>query len=130
MSVRWTFRCYVGSSGRDMIAVWYRRQPAAVQAAFDTLLEYLVQRERHEWVRPEFDQLGGRYRDLGELRFKVGNVQYRPLGFFGPARGEFTILAGASKKGSVYDPRDALETARKRRLEVLKDPDRSKICDH
>jgi hypothetical protein len=101
-----------------------------VQAAFDIVLEYLAQRERHEWVRPEFDQLAGRYRDLGELRFKVGNVQYRPLGFFGPARADFTLLVGASKKGSAYDPRDAVETARRRRLEVLTDPDRSRICDH
>src|SRR5689334_15184976 len=100
MHVIWTFRSYVSPSGRDLIAKWYESQSADAQAALDTVLEYLGQRARVEWRRPEFDLLSGpRYRVLGELRFEVANVQYRPLGFFGPARAQFTILVGATKKG-------------------------------
>lgn len=130
MHALWTLRCYVSPTGRDVVEKWYAKQPVAAQAAFDTVLEYLSQRTRDEWGRPDFDQLSGRYRSLGELRFEVANVQYRPLGFFGPDRAEFTILVGATKKGKNYDPREALETALKRRAEVLQDPHRSKICDH
>lgn len=129
MHVIWTFRSYVSPAGRDQIEKWYAAQSDAAQAAFDAVLDYLGQREREKWRRPEFDQLGGRYRDLGELRFDVGNVEYRPLGFFGPVRAAFTILVGATKKGKIYDPRDALETALKRRKEALRDPTRSKICE-
>lgn len=129
MHVIWTFRSYVSPGGRDQIAKWYFGQSAAAQAAFDTVKEYLEQRERDHWLRPEFDKLSGRYKDLGELRFEVANVQYRPLGCFGPARAEFTILVGATKKGRIYSPRDALETALKRRKEVLQNPARSRICD-
>ncbi len=129
MHVVWTFRCYVSPSGRDMIERWYAAQSAEAQVAFDTVLEFLRQRRRDEWRRPEFDRMSGRYRVLSELRFEVANVQYRPLGFFGPARAEFTILVGATKKRKVYDPRNALETALGRRLEVLGNPLRSKVRD-
>jgi hypothetical protein len=70
-----------------------------------------------------------RYRVLGEMRFKSEGVQYRPLGFFGPTRLEYTILVGASKKGANYDPRDAIEMALRRRAEVVADPKRSKVLD-
>lgn len=130
MHVIWTFRCYVAPSGRDMIDKWYRAQSLEAQAAFDAVREYLAQRTRDEWRRPEFDLLSGaKFRVLGELRFEVANVQYRPLGFFGPARAEFTLLVGATKKGKVYDPRNAMDTALRRRTEVLKNPSRSRICD-
>ncbi|MDX2205659.1 MAG: type II toxin-antitoxin system RelE/ParE family toxin [Hyphomicrobiaceae bacterium] len=109
-----------------MIKKWYDDQTASVQAAMDAVKEYLEQRPREQWRRPEFDKLSGRYSDLGEFRFKVGNVEYRPLGFFGPSRADFTILIGASKKGRNYTPKDALETALKRRKEVLGDMSRSK----
>jgi hypothetical protein len=63
------------------------------------------------------------------MRFKSEGVQYRPLGFFGPTRLEYTILVGASKKGANYDPRDAIEMALRRRAEVVADPKRSKVLD-
>lgn len=129
MHVVWTFRSYVTAAGNDRVARWYRSQSAGAQAAFDAVREYLEVRERDDWRRPDFDKLSGRYKELGELRFEVANVQYRPLGFFGPAKAEFTILVGATKKGNIYDPPDALETALKRRKEVLQNPARSKICD-
>lgn len=98
MLALWTIRCYVSPSGRDMIDDWNRRQSDEVQAAVDVALEYLVQRPRKEWRRPEFDLLSGKMREVGEIRFKV-DKQYRILGFFGPSRSDFTLLVGASKKG-------------------------------
>ncbi len=67
-------------------------------------------------------------RELGELRFKA-DKQYRILGFFGPARSDFTLLVGASKKGNNYDPRNALQTALERMREVKADGRRCRVCD-
>ncbi|MEY9886351.1 type II toxin-antitoxin system RelE/ParE family toxin [Bradyrhizobium sp. USDA 329] len=124
----WTFRCYVSASGRDMFKDWYDDQSEQVQAAVDVALEFLAQRPRHDWRRPEFDLLSGKMREVGEIRFKV-DKQYRILGFFGPNTSEFTMLIGASKKGSNYDPRNALETALDRMDQVKKDKGRSHVFD-
>ena len=65
----WTFRCYVSPSGRDMIEDWYRRRSDEVQTAFDVVREYLEQRPRDEWRRPDFDLLSGKLRLLGGRHF-------------------------------------------------------------
>jgi hypothetical protein len=111
----WTIRFYVSGTGRPVVQQWYDDQNDDVQAGFDTVLEYLAQRERREWVRPEFSLLTGKYSGLGEMRFDSGKVEYRPLGCFGPARSDFTILIGTTKKGKNYDPRNALDTALERK---------------
>ena len=128
MLALWTIRCYVSPNGRDMIDDWYGRQSDAVRAALDVALEYLVQRPRNEWGRPEFDLLSGKMREVGEIRFKV-DKQYRVLGFFGPGRAEFTLLIGASKKGKVYDPKATQDTALKRMSQVKTDGRSSRVCN-
>jgi hypothetical protein len=92
MPALWTFRCYVLPSGRDAINDWYGRHTAGVQGALDVSLEFLGQRMRNDWRRPEFDMLSGRMREIGEIRFYAERTQYRILGFFGPRRAEFTLL--------------------------------------
>jgi hypothetical protein len=125
----WTLRCYVLPGGRDAIDDWYGRQHDDVCAIMDAVLEYLSQRPRNEWRRPEFDQLSGKMRELGEIRFKANRVQYRILGFHGPRRSEFTLLVAAKKKGRVYDPKSALETALSRKAEVEAEGGRARVCD-
>jgi hypothetical protein len=124
----WTFRCYVSPGGRDMIDDWLGRQSDEVQAAMAVAVEYLVQRPRNEWRRPEFDLLSGKMREIGEIRFKV-DKQYRILGSFGPSRSDFTLLVGASKKGSNYDPKNALKTALDRLKQTRSDGRLSHVCD-
>jgi hypothetical protein len=48
-----------------MIDDWNRRQSDEVQAAVVVALEYLIQRPRSEWRRPEFDLLSGKLREIG-----------------------------------------------------------------
>jgi hypothetical protein len=129
MLALWTIRCYVilVYRVRDMIDDWRSRQSEAVCAALDVALEYLVQRPRNEWLRPEFDLLSGNMREVGEIRLKV-DKQYRILGFFGPARAEFTLLIGASKKGKSYDPVGTLETALKRMSQVKSERRDNRVC--
>lgn len=129
MLALWTIRCYVSPTGRDMIDDWYSRQPEGVQGALDVALEYLVQRPRNEWRRPEFDLLSGKMRAIGEIRLKVDNKQYRILGFFGPGRSDFTLLVGSTKKGKTYNPTGTLETALKRMSDVIADERCSRVCE-
>jgi hypothetical protein len=112
-----------------MIDDWYSRQPEGVQGALDVALEYLVQRPRNEWRRPEFDLLSGKMRAIGEIRLKVDNKQYRILGFFGPGRSDFTLLVGSTKKGKTYNPTGTLETALKRMSDVIADERCSRVCE-
>lgn len=118
MLALWNFRAYVSPAGTRKFDQWYNALDPAAQAAFDTLLEFLAQRSRSEWTRPDFDLLSGKHSGLGEIRFKANKVAHRPLGYFGPNRAEFTFLLGATKKGKNYDPRDALDTAVKRMKEI------------
>ncbi len=129
MLALWRFRCYVLPGGRDAIDDWYCRQSAGVQGAVDVAIEYLKQRPRNEWRRPDFDLLSGKFREIGEIRMKVDRKQYRLLGFFGPGNATFTLLVGTNKKGNSYDPREALETALDRMSNVKSDGGRSHACD-
>lgn len=114
----WTFKFYVSAAGRPVVQDWYDDQVDDAQAAFDTVLEYLAQRRRTEWGRPEFAPLSGKHSGLGELRFDYGKLEYRPIGCFGPTRSDFTILIGSIKKGKNYDPRNALDTALERKTAI------------
>jgi hypothetical protein len=111
-----------------MISDWFDHQRPDVQAAMIVALEFLEQRPRDEWRRPEFDLLSGKFRAIGEIRLKL-DKQYRILGYFGPNRSDFTMLVGSSKKGKNYDPRNALETALERMGHLMEDGSRCCVWD-
>jgi len=117
----WVFKSYltaVGEHGRDEIDDWYKTLPPQAQAKFRTILEQLRDLPQHlwppTWVKPLSQGQG-----VFEVRFKVRNVLYRPLGFFGPDRSEFTFLIGAREQGDEFVPRNALQTAVQRKDIVL-----------
>ena len=75
------------------------------------------------------DQYFSAYRgwdDLYELKIVCSGVQYRPFGFYGPHRRQFTLLVGSIEKGKV--PKSTLEVADERRKIVIADP--SRIVPH
>jgi hypothetical protein len=107
---RWRFLNYHSEAGNNLVERWYRDQSVAVQADFDVTLNNLAGME--DWRDThEFKMLKGKYSGLGEIRFKTGNVQYRPIGTFGCGEKTFAILLGCRKKGSVYNPPDAFDLA-------------------
>jgi hypothetical protein len=63
---------------------------------------------------------------VGEVRFKVGGVNYRPLGSFVPGRNEFTFTLFATKTNR-FDPRDAIDIAARRRIYIELHNSRSKV---
>jgi|SRR5271157_3501079 len=113
----WSFKDYCSPAGNNLIEEWYLALPVAAQAEFDVTLKTLsIADDWHGmW---EFEHLG---RDgLCEIRFKSGNVQYRPAGFFGPGYRVFSIYVGCYKKGRVYHPPDAFDLAATRKGKVLR----------
>lgn len=105
---------YCSAAGNNLVEEWYRAQDATTQAAFDSTLKTLSIAEDWRGLK-EFRMLGRAHPHLGEIRFRVQNVQYRPVGSFGPGVRTFTIWAGCSKKQKVYDPPDAFALAAQRR---------------
>jgi hypothetical protein len=113
----WRFFDYCSPAGNNLIEEWYWGISDEARAEFDVTLKTLaITRDWHGlW---QFENLG---RDgLCEIRFKSGNVQYRPAGFFGPNPHCFSIYVGCFKKGKVYQPPDAFDLAAKRRRLVLR----------
>src|ERR1700729_12628 len=114
----WQWFCYPESDrdgDEDNLWVrWYRGLDDAVQGKHDTVLDYLEPRGAHEWREPHTKKLND---DIIEIRIR-SNVQHRLFGFFGPERGQFTILLSCTHKQNVYDPPDAKKTAVKRKKDI------------
>ena len=108
-----------------MIDRWYQDLPETAQAKFDTILEHLRDTPHVQWhpniVKPVGDS-------LLEIRFQVRNVLHRPLGCFGPDRGEFTILMPAREQGDRFVPPNAREIAIERTNIVLRNKERAREC--
>lgn len=109
-SWKWTFQSFVTSTGRKLVHDWYAGQSPAVQAAFDTALEYLRDQPIAKWVRPYAAVLSGDCNGLVEIRFKAEKVQHRPLGFFRPEQ-IFTIVYLATERDGQLVPPSACMTA-------------------
>jgi hypothetical protein len=123
----WVFKSYltaVGEHGRDEIDDWYKALPLNAQARFRTILEQLRDLPQHLWP-PTLAKPLAQGQGILEIRFKVRNILHRPLGFFGPDRGEFTFLIGAREQGDEFVPRNALQTAISRKDIVLRDKERA-----
>lgn len=90
----------------------------AKQVALDVQLEYLRMRQPQDWSVPQARKLKGLSKKAKaayyEIRFIVGKVQQRPIGYFGPTPGVFTILFWATEKGDEFVPPDAVTQANER----------------
>lgn len=123
----WSIRCYMTMGGVDVVDAWYREQDGEVRGKVDALLEHLGNRQRDAWRRPQFDLLSGICNGLGEIRVKVRSGDYRILGYFGPERMAFTLLA-CFKKTRDSDTNGACRTANLRRKDVYLDVSRARDC--
>ena len=121
----WRFMKFATGSGRDAIEDWLRDIPIGerkgVRAYLVTMLRNLSVLPKDAWKMPQFGWLtGDKYKGIGEVRFEFRNVQYRPLGCFGPESNQFTILIGCKKarvrKGKTnWKPASGPDTAVLRR---------------
>lgn len=127
MPVLWEFRCYVSSAGTNEIRAWFNNQSKAVQGKFISRLRTLRQLEENLWKPKPFRWLRHECSGLGEIRFEVGNVQQRPLGFRTDMA--FTIVFCAIEKSDKFVPPNACEIGLTRKSEIQANAQRSCVHD-
>jgi hypothetical protein len=103
-------RCYVSPAGNNKIEDWYVGLSTQEKADADTFLRLM--RKTRDWQMPSYRPSLAGVKRIGELRWTSQKRQHRLLGFFGDG-GVWYALVGCIHKQQVYDPRDALNTARK-----------------
>ena len=102
-----------------IVAEWYAAQDDAVQAAFLGRMKFLRGLPGNGWDRPYVGQLRGkRCKGLFEIVIEVGNVQYRPIGYFSGEM-EFTFVAFAEERDNKLIPESTCDTAKKN-IEIIK----------
>lgn len=110
-----------------MIEGWYQDLPVEARADFDWVIRELSGTD--DWrERRDVKPLRGKQVHFAEIIFKTNNVQYRPVGRFGPNPREFMLLIGCSKKQKVYTPPDAFDQAVKRWS--LLQQGKGYLCEH
>jgi len=117
----WKFKVFIGFNGRDIFEEWINEVKKISDDA-EEKIRAMIRRlsVTEKWDRPHFASLKS-HTYIFEIIVKTKDKQYRPLGCFGPGPQVFTILVGASKKGKIWSPKDAIKTAKKRRKLIFQD---------
>ncbi|MFZ5453623.1 MAG: type II toxin-antitoxin system RelE/ParE family toxin [Thermodesulfobacteriota bacterium] len=95
----------------DYIDGWLSILPSRERRRIRAILAYLE--GQRSWRNIPYIKKLKDCDDIYEIIITINNIQYRPLGCYGPEKNEFTLLVGASKKGRVWSPKDAISTAMK-----------------
>jgi hypothetical protein len=127
-----SFRCYDPSSDRSAgIHGWYSGLPPAFCAEIDAVLELLALEDNLNGV-PDVKPLRGACAGLTEIKIDFmlegKAIHLRILGFDGPAKNEFTLLAGFEKgsHNAVYG--HYCRSAHERMCGVMRDGRKAKPC--
>jgi len=124
----WTFKCFLSQANQDLFDLWYGAQSDAAKAKLDVIVEHFRDKPHTKWGGNYFFPLTG-YSGIFEIKFRVANVLYRPLGCFGPDRMDFTFLIGANEQGDEFVPLNAPEIATQRMAVIKADRNRAHECD-
>ena len=123
--VMWTYRCYDDGQRTNLWKEWYDGH-SDYQGSHDSIFNTLEQQQ--QWGMPHTKVLHVGKETIVEVRIK-GDVQHRILGFYSPTkRGEFVVLATCNHKERVYDPPDILQTAVKRKKDIIANKAKANPC--
>ena len=118
----WSFKVFLTFNGHDVFDEWIKSLDVEAQERIRAMIRRLSVMEM--WERPYFSMLKG-YKNIGEIRVKANNIQYRPLGCLGPDPKTFVLLIGASKtskkRKTIWFPKNAPKTALERRELIFED---------
>lgn len=115
---QWLWKTYVDSRGESAITSWRKDIDIFVWTEFENNVKFLDGQPPPEWKRPYVGTLRHDCKGLFEIRFKVNNVQYRPIGYYSGEM-EFTILFFAIEKGGQFvPPTTCKQIAQKRKKEI------------
>jgi phage-related protein len=125
----WGFQCYIDDEGTDVVRAWNDGLSKEGKAAFLGKLMNLRALPREQWRRPLYANLEHDGDGIGEIRFKAGGLQYRPLGFHLSAIQRFVLVVPATKKADQWTPSNAIALAQRRKAEVVVDGGRALELD-
>jgi Phage derived protein Gp49-like (DUF891) len=116
----WSIKAFTADYETTVVSTWFHAQSEAVQAAFEIRLDFLKVRPPSVWQRPYVGTLRGECKGLFEIRLEVGNVQYRPIGYYAGEL-QFTILAFATERDSKLVPASVCALAKRRKTLIEQD---------
>jgi len=122
----WTFFDFFTERGENDIHRWLK-SPEVPKAAKAKINARIIALQGFPLFPEQYISSYTGWPGLLELRIVSNGVQYRPLGYYGPDRGQFSILVGGIEKGRI--PRRLLEVADERRKIVDSDPRRVRRHD-
>ena len=115
----WTFKLFISDKGDKEVEEWLNNGiPKKAKARIRARLAYL------EVTKTWVPDLVTKYKSsdkIFEIRVTVQNIQYRPLGCYGPNEKEFTLLIGAEEKGGKLIPHNSIKFAEERRKLIFQD---------
>jgi hypothetical protein len=122
----WTFYDFRSDRGENLIRTWTNGSGKPAKARLNALVRHLSVLDR---VFGRDDKVGLLRKagpchgeDLVELIIRVGKVQYRPIGWFGPVGRSVTLLVGATERDDEFDPKNACDQAVTRKRLILAAP--------
>jgi len=122
----WKFYDFLDTRGVNLIRRWLDSLPDKASAKIDARIVFMrTFPTDRPWPEQYVSAIKG-WPKIVELRIGSAGNQYRPLGFYGPGQGEFTIVHGAIEKGKL--PNRVLRVANDNRDIVL--ADRNRIREH
>jgi hypothetical protein len=125
----WIFKKFIDFDRKDDISEvgeWLAGLPHVARTRMNAIIAYMEITQ--VWTNTRYFKALKGYDGIYEIKFIVNNIQYRPLGCYGPDRKQFTILIGATKKGRRFNPINAPEIATERKKMVLEN--KSYTCEY
>ena len=117
------FYDYVEMDGVKIIKAWLDSLPLKTKAKVNARLGALEQLDRTEWHHTLWTEvLIGDKDGLIAVKVKYKRIQYRLLGYDGPARGEFTLLTICEERNNKYIPLDIATKTFERKTAVDANP--------
>lgn len=113
---------FIDINGVNIIRAWLDDRGPKAKAKLNARLNALEGMSRAEWGKLNTEVLTGDKDGLVAVRVSCQRVQYRMLGYDGPNRGEFTLLACGKESNNKYIPLSIGEKAFERRALVEADP--------
>lgn len=101
-----------------VVSSWWAGLPLPTQFRFKEAFRTLEQVQQPSW--DEMKKLEGKCAGLLEIRLRctIQKVQWRPIGFYGPGKRQFTVVCVARMQGNGFDPPNTCKTAQALRSQV------------
>lgn len=121
------FYDYIDANGINIIKTELDSLELKVKAKINARLIALEQMNLAEWGKLNTEVLKGDKDGLLAVRVESQRIQHRLLGYYGPQRGECTLLAYCTERGNKYTPLNIGEIAFRRRTETLINPNGRRV---